>query len=236
MAERVALRLRRHQLKCTTVQVSLRSPEFKTIQRQKGTPAPTNVSRVIFQCVVELLEGTWNWSAPLRAMTITAAGLVPEEEAGEQLDLFTPQALCGGANRRSWSGPWMPSGTDMAPMSSATPPGRPRPPGDRRGRDQKTKGGIPMSAGVLLWILGWNVAAFCLMGVDKWKAKHGRWRLPEKVLFLSALAGGSVGALLGMGFFRHKTRHWTFRLGMPAILILQVAALTAWTYWDVFLR
>ena len=54
-----------------------------------------------------------------------------------------------------------------------------------------------MSAGVLLWILGWNVAAFCLMGVDKWKAKHGRWRLPEKVLFLSALAGGSVGALLG---------------------------------------
>lgn len=92
LAERVALRLRRHQLKCTTVQVSLRSPEFKTIQRQKGTPAPTNVSRVIFQCVVELLEGTWNWSAPLRAMTITAAGLVPEEEAGEQLDLFTPQA------------------------------------------------------------------------------------------------------------------------------------------------
>ena len=87
LAERVALRLRRHQLKCTTVQVSLRSPEFKTIQRQKGTPAPTNVSRVIFQCVVELLEGTWNWSAPLRAMTITAAGLVPEEEAGEQLDL-----------------------------------------------------------------------------------------------------------------------------------------------------
>ena len=50
------------------------------------------------------------------------------------------------------------------------------------------------------------------------------------------LADWSVGALLGMGFFRHKTRHWTFRLGMPAILILQVAALTAWTYWDVFLR
>ena len=47
---------------------------------------------------------------------------------------------------------------------------------------------------------------------------------------------GERGRLLGMGFFRHKTRHWTFRLGMPAILILQVAALTAWTYWDVFLR
>ena len=213
LAERVALRLRRHQLKCTTVQVSLRSPEFKTIQRQKGTPAPTNVSRVIFQCVVELLEGTWNWSAPLRAMTITAAGLVPEEEAGEQLALGEMMSFKA-------------SSASSSVMS----------PGDRRGRDRKTKGGIPMSAGVLLWILGWNVAAFCLMGVDKWKAKHGRWRLPEKVLFLSALAGGSVGALLGMGFFRHKTRHWTFRLGMPAILILQVAALTAWTYWDVFLR
>ena len=70
---------------------------------------------------------------------------------------------------------------------------------------------------------GLNVA-FCLMGVDKWKAKHGRWRLPEKVLFLSALAGGAW-APCWYGLFRHKTRHWTFRLGMPAILILQVAAL-----------
>ncbi|MFR0911607.1 MAG: DUF1294 domain-containing protein [Evtepia gabavorous] len=92
-----------------------------------------------------------------------------------------------------------------------------------------------MSAGVLLWILGWNVAAFCLMGVDKWKAKHGRWRRRRRFSFCPPWPG-SVGALLGMGFFRHKTRHWTFRLGMPAILILQVAALTAWTYWDVFLR
>ena len=53
-----------------------------------------------------------------------------------------------------------------------------------------------MSAGVLLWILGWNVAAFCLMGVDKWKAKHGRWRLPEKVLFLAAL-GSACGIAVG---------------------------------------
>ena len=51
-----------------------------------------------------------------------------------------------------------------------------------------------------------------------------------------ALLGGSPGAIAGMWLFRHKTRHWTFRLGMPAILILQVAALTAWTYWEVFLR
>ncbi|MFR2157171.1 MAG: DUF1294 domain-containing protein [Evtepia gabavorous] len=75
-----------------------------------------------------------------------------------------------------------------------------------------------MSAGVLLWILGWNVAAFCLMGVDKWKAKHGRWRLPEKVLFRPPWAG-SVGALLGMGFF-HTRPATGPSPGMPAILIL----------------
>ena len=92
LAERVALRLRRHQMKCTTVQVALRSPEFKTIQRQKATPAPTNVSRVIAQCVLELMEAAWHPASPLLAMTITAAGLLPEEEAGEQLDLLAPQA------------------------------------------------------------------------------------------------------------------------------------------------
>ena len=92
LAERVALRLRKHQMKCTTVQVALRSPEFKTVSRQKAAPAPTNVSRVILACVMELIQSAWSWSAPLRAMTITAAGLLPEEEAGEQLNLFAPQA------------------------------------------------------------------------------------------------------------------------------------------------
>ena len=92
LAERVAARLRRHGLKCVTVQVALRSPEFKTVSRQKAAPSPTNVSRVIGQCAMELIEGAWSWTAPLRAMTITAAGLLPEEEAGEQMDLFAPQA------------------------------------------------------------------------------------------------------------------------------------------------
>lgn len=93
LAERVAARLRRHGLKCVTVQVALRSPEFKTVSRQKAAPSPTNVSRVIGQCAMELIEGAWSWTAPLRAMTITAAGLLPEEEAGEQMDLFAPQAV-----------------------------------------------------------------------------------------------------------------------------------------------
>lgn len=82
-----------------------------------------------------------------------------------------------------------------------------------------------MREGILLWVLVWNLIAFALMGVDKWKAKSGHWRIPEKTLFLSAILGGSVGAILGMSLFRHKTLHWSFRLGMPAILLLQFLAL-----------
>ena len=82
-----------------------------------------------------------------------------------------------------------------------------------------------MREGIILWILAWNLIAFALMGVDKIKAKRGSWRIPEKTLFLAALLGGSVGSLMGMSLFRHKTRHWSFRLGMPAILFLQLLAL-----------
>jgi len=77
----------------------------------------------------------------------------------------------------------------------------------------------------LLWLLVWNFVAFALMGVDKAKARRGRWRIPEKTLFLSAILGGSVGAMLGMSLFRHKTQHRRFRLGMPLILGLQLLAL-----------
>lgn len=67
-----------------------------------------------------------------------------------------------------------------------------------------------------------NLAAFLLMGIDKSRARRELWRIPEKVLFGSALLGGSVGAIAGMFFFRHKTRHLSFRLGLPVILLLQV--------------
>ena len=77
---------------------------------------------------------------------------------------------------------------------------------------------------------GVDHSGLCPHGHRKWKAKHGAWRVPEKVLFLSALAGGSLGALAGMALFRHKTRHWSFRLGMPAILILQVVVLLLWSW------
>lgn len=67
-----------------------------------------------------------------------------------------------------------------------------------------------------------NLAAFLLMGIDKSRARRELWRIPEKVLFGSALLGGSVGAIAGMFFFRHKTQHLSFRLGLPVILLLQI--------------
>ena len=81
----------------------------------------------------------------------------------------------------------------------------------------------------LLYLLLINAAAFLLMLVDKVKARKNRWRIPERTLFGSALLGGSIGAILGMYTFRHKTKHLSFTLGMPAILIAQVA-LAIWIF------
>ena len=77
----------------------------------------------------------------------------------------------------------------------------------------------------LLYLGIMNLIGFCSMGVDKKKAIRDAWRIPEARLFLYALLGGSLGSLLGMYTFRHKTRHWYFVWGMPAILFLQAAAL-----------
>lgn len=67
-----------------------------------------------------------------------------------------------------------------------------------------------------------NLAAFALMGLDKRRARRGAWRISEKALFLPAVLGGALGGLLGMRVFHHKTKHWYFRFGLPALLILQV--------------
>ncbi len=75
----------------------------------------------------------------------------------------------------------------------------------------------------LLYLLLINAVAFLLMLVDKIKAKKNRWRIPERTLIGSAVLGGSIGTLLGMRCFRHKTRHLKFTLGIPAILIAQIA-------------
>lgn len=67
-----------------------------------------------------------------------------------------------------------------------------------------------------------NLVAFAAMGIDKFKAKTGRWRIPEAVLMTLAVIGGSIGAIAGMYLFRHKTRKHKFSIGLPAILALQV--------------
>ena len=68
-----------------------------------------------------------------------------------------------------------------------------------------------------------NIITFAVFGIDKLKAIKDKWRIPEKVLFLLSVIGGSVGALLGMYIFRHKTKKTAFKLGIPAILIVQIA-------------
>ena len=67
-----------------------------------------------------------------------------------------------------------------------------------------------------------NLIAFALYGIDKRRAKQGAWRISEYTLLLVALLGGSLGALLGMRYFHHKTRHRKFRYGVPLILLLQL--------------
>ena len=77
----------------------------------------------------------------------------------------------------------------------------------------------------VIYLAAINVLTFCVYGADKRRAKiPGARRVPEKTLLGLAAIGGSLGALLGMRVFRHKTRHWYFRYGIPAILLAQAAA------------
>ena len=75
----------------------------------------------------------------------------------------------------------------------------------------------------LLYLAAINVVTFVLYGIDKFKAQHARWRIPESVLIGLAVIGGSIGAWLGMMVWRHKTQHKKFKYGIPLILIIQIA-------------
>lgn len=74
----------------------------------------------------------------------------------------------------------------------------------------------------LVYLLIVNALGFILMLVDKIKARKNLWRIPEVTLFLMAAIGGSIGSILGMYTFRHKTKHVSFLLGMPLILAVQI--------------
>lgn len=88
LTDRVAARLRRHGMKATTLQVSLRDPAFRDVCRQKPLAAPTCVARELSDAAMELISCAWKPGSPLRAITVTASNLIPEEEAAQQLDLF----------------------------------------------------------------------------------------------------------------------------------------------------
>ena len=83
----------------------------------------------------------------------------------------------------------------------------------------------------LIYLAIINVATFFTYGIDKWKAKKSKWRVREASLLLLAVLGGSIGALLGMKIWHHKTLHKKFRYGIPAIIIAQVAIV-----WYFFFR
>ena len=78
---------------------------------------------------------------------------------------------------------------------------------------------------LLYYLIVINVVTFLVYGIDKWKAKKGNWRISEATLLMLAVIGGSIGALLGMKVWHHKTMHKKFKYGLPLILLAQIALL-----------
>ena len=92
LADQVAIRLRKHAMKASTLQVTIRDPNFKDICRQRPLDAPTNTARELYRAAMDILARSWKSGAPIRALTLTAHNLIPEGEAAEQLDLFQSAA------------------------------------------------------------------------------------------------------------------------------------------------
>ena len=80
-----------------------------------------------------------------------------------------------------------------------------------------------MQKGLLIYLIVMNLIGLAVMAMDKSKARHHAWRIPEKTLFLVSILGGSAGTWAGMYLFHHKTKHWYFVAGMPLILVCQAA-------------
>ena len=82
---------------------------------------------------------------------------------------------------------------------------------------------------IVIYLIAINVVTFFMYGIDKWKAKRSKWRIPEATLLGMAVIGGSIGAWLGMRVWYHKTMHKKFQFGIPVIILLQIA-LIIWIY------
>ena len=83
---------------------------------------------------------------------------------------------------------------------------------------------------VIIFLVAITLFTFIVYGIDKRKAKKGRWRIPESTLLLLAVIGGSIGAYLGMKVWHHKTRHKKFKYGIPAIIILQIVLIGLYVF------
>lgn len=79
---------------------------------------------------------------------------------------------------------------------------------------------------IIIYAVIINIIGFFSMLIDKRRAIKNKWRIPEKTLFLITIIGGSVGSIAGMRLFRHKTKHWYFAYGMPAILLVQIVIIS----------
>ncbi|MBO4457254.1 MAG: DUF1294 domain-containing protein [Butyrivibrio sp.] len=75
---------------------------------------------------------------------------------------------------------------------------------------------------LIIYFVSVNIIGFALMGNDKRRARKNAFRIPEATLFAFSIIGGSLGMLIGMYTFRHKTKHWSFKLGIPIILLVQI--------------
>ena len=80
-----------------------------------------------------------------------------------------------------------------------------------------------MANALLYYLIVINILTFAVYGIDKWKARQGSWRISEATLLMLAVIGGTIGALLGMQVWRHKTMHLNFKYGLPLILLAQIA-------------
>ena len=78
---------------------------------------------------------------------------------------------------------------------------------------------------IIGYVIVINIITLVMFGIDKWKAKHNKWRIPEATLLTFSAVGGSIGALCGMRLFHHKTLHKKFYIGVPIILVLQILAI-----------
>lgn len=83
---------------------------------------------------------------------------------------------------------------------------------------------------VVYYLITINIMTFLVYGIDKWKARNGKWRISEATLLLLAVIGGSIGAWAGISVWHHKTLHKKFRYGVPLILIIQVALIIYMLY------